>query len=69
MSKTLTIRLPDTIGRWLNERARTSGRTLGSLVKESLEQARRAESRAFMDLAGSVEGSRQLSRRKGFSGR
>jgi predicted DNA-binding protein len=69
MSKTLTIRLPADVETWLADRARTSGRTLGSLVKESLERTRRIEGRPYMALAGSVEGKRDFSRRKGFSAR
>jgi hypothetical protein len=54
---------------WLSEQAEISGRSRGSLVKESLERARREKGKSFMALAGSVEGSRGLSGRKGFSGK
>ena len=69
MSKTLTIRLPKALEEWLTDRAEATGRSRGSLIKESLEQARCEEGKSFMGLAGSVEGSRGLSRRKGFSGK
>jgi predicted transcriptional regulator len=67
MSNTLTVRLRPAVARRLEERARASGRSRGSLVNEALERALTPEKRAFMQLAGSVEGPKDLSERKGFS--
>lgn len=67
MSKTLTIRLPEDLARWVAEQASASGRSRGSLVKEALERARKAESKPFMKLAGTLKGPTNLSRRKGFA--
>lgn len=68
MSTTLTVRLPEALAQWVEENARATGRSQGSLVKEALERARHAEaSKSFMFLAGSLEGPKNLSRRKGFS--
>jgi len=67
MSTTLSIRLPDDLASWVEEEARRSGRSQGSLVKEALERVRQAEARPFMKLAGRVEGAPNLSARKGFS--
>ena len=68
MSTTLSVRLPEALARWLEENAKATGRSQGSLVKEALERVRRAEaSKPFLSLAGSIEGPRNLSRRKGFA--
>lgn len=68
MSTTLSIRLSEDLARWIEERARATGRSRGSLVKEALEKARQAESgKPFLRLAGSVDGPSDLSQRKGFS--
>jgi len=68
MSTTLSVRLGEDLARWVEEQARATGRSQGSLVKEALEKARQAErGKPFMKLAGSVDGPKDLSRRKGFS--
>lgn len=68
MSATLSVRLGEDLARWVEEQARATGRSQGSLVKEALERLRQTEQeRPFMRLAGSVEGPPDLSRRKGFS--
>ncbi|WAC18005.1 ribbon-helix-helix protein, CopG family [Luteolibacter sp. SL250] len=68
MSTTLSIRLGEDLARWVEEQARATGRSQGSLVKEALEKVRQAEqAKPFMKLAGSLEGPEDLSRRKGFS--
>jgi predicted DNA-binding protein len=68
MSTTLSVRLPEELAQWVEENARVTGRSQGSLVKEALERVRQAEaSKSFFALAGSVEGPRSLSQRKGFS--
>lgn len=68
MGTTLSIRLGEELARWVEEQARATGRSQGSLVKEALEKARQEmQPKAFMKLAGSVDGPNDLSRRKGFS--
>lgn len=68
VSTTLSIRLGDDLARWVEEQARATGRSQGSLVKEALENARRSgDAKPFMQLAGSVDGPPDLSRRRGFS--
>jgi hypothetical protein len=64
---TLTVRLPKALADWLALTAARTGRTQGQIVREQLEKARSAETRPFMRLAGTVDGPRDLSRRKGFS--
>ncbi|MFM8884860.1 MAG: CopG family ribbon-helix-helix protein [Chthoniobacterales bacterium] len=67
MSTTLSVRLPEELAQWVEENARVTGRSQGSLVKEALERVRQADaSKPFLALAGSVEGPRNLSQRKGF---
>ena len=68
MSTTLSVRLPEALARWVEENAKATGRSQGSLVKEALERVRRDEAaKPFLALAGSIEGPRNLSRRKGFA--
>jgi len=68
MSTTLSVRLPEDLAQWVEENARVTGRSQGSLVKDALERVRQADaSKPFLSLAGSIEGPRNLSQRKGFS--
>jgi predicted DNA-binding protein len=67
MSTTLSIRLPDELARWVEEKSQASGRSKGSLVKEALELIQVKEAKPFMRLAGKVKGTSDLSSRKGFS--
>ena len=68
MSNTLTIRLPEDLERWLEEEARATGMPKGRIVREQLEALRARKTRQpFLDLAGTVEGSPGLSRKKGFA--
>lgn len=68
MSTTLSVRLGEELARWVEEQARITGRSQGSLIKEALEKVRHAEqAKPFMKLAGSIEGPADLSQRKGFS--
>jgi hypothetical protein len=68
MSKTLTIRLPEELASWLEQASEQSGIPKGRIVREQLEKARDGGKQpAFMRLAGSVRGARDLSTRKGFS--
>jgi predicted transcriptional regulator len=67
MSNTITLRLPDDLVQWLEEESRTTGLPKGRIVREQLEQLRTRKARQpFLDLAGSVEDSPGLSRKKGF---
>jgi len=68
MGETLTIRLPRDLAEWLERTAAETGISQGRIVRAELEQAKKRRSRrVFMRLAGSVNGSRSLSSRKGFS--
>jgi predicted transcriptional regulator len=68
MSTTLSLRLPEELAQWVEENARVTGRSQGSLVKDALERVRQADaSKSFLSLAGSIEGPKNLSQRKGFS--
>lgn len=68
MGQTITIRLTKELAEWLAQVATRTGQSQGQIVREQLEKARsNASGRAFMHLAGSVRGARDLSARKGFS--
>lgn len=68
MSTTLSVRLPEALARWVEDNAKATGRSQGSLVKEALERVRRdGASKPFLALAGSIDGPKNLSRRKGFT--
>lgn len=67
MSNTITLRLPIDLVQWLEEESRVTGLPKGRIVREQLEQLRTKKARQpFLDLAGSVEGPPDLSRKKGF---
>lgn len=67
MGKTITVRLPEKLGQWLEEESRKSGLPKSEIVREQLELSRTRKARQpFLDLAGSVEGTRGLSRKRGF---
>lgn len=68
MSHTITVRLGRELAEWLEDSARRAGVPQGRIVREQLEKARSASRRqAFLRLAGTVRGPRDLSSRKGFS--
>ncbi len=68
MGHTITVRLTKPLAEWLERTAAGTGRSQGAIVREQLEKARAgARARAFMRLAGTVKGPRNLSSRKGFS--
>jgi predicted transcriptional regulator len=68
MGHTITVRLPKELAAWLERLAAETGVPQGRLIREQLEKARASQpSRAFMRLAGSVRGPRDLSSRKGFA--
>jgi hypothetical protein len=68
MGHTITVRLGRELAEWLEESARRAGVPQGRIVRDQLEKARAAGQRqAFLRLAGTVRGPRDLSSRKGFS--
>jgi len=68
MSHTITIRLDPDLAEWLEQKAAKTGVSQGKLIRDQLEKARAASHKqAFLKLAGSVRGPRDLSERKGFS--
>jgi len=68
MGHTITVRLTEELAEWLAESARRAGVPQGRIVRDQLERARAASGqKAFLKLAGSVRGPRNLSSRKGFS--
>ncbi len=68
MSNTITIRLPEDLDQWLEKEAKLTGLPKGQIVREQLEISRTRKARqSFLDLAGSVEGERGLSRKRGFA--
>ena len=67
MRNTITVRLPEDLAGWLDAAARKAGVPRGRIIRDQLELARRQEKQPFLRLAGSVEGPRDLSTRKGFS--
>ncbi len=69
MSNTITVRLPEELAGWLEEASRKAGVPRGRIIREQLELARRRHDPPFLHLAGSVEGARDLSARKGFAKR
>ena len=68
MSLTLTIRLTKELAEWLEQAAAQSGQSQGRIVRDQLEKAKGAGAgRAFMRLAGTKRGPKDLSSRKGFT--
>lgn len=67
MSNPVTVRLPEDLVKWLEGESRATGLPKGRIVREQLELLRTKNSRQpFLDLAGSIEGTPDLSRKKGF---
>jgi hypothetical protein len=70
MGNTITIRVPEPLAAWLQEKAAQTGISQGQIVREQLERVRRGDKKTkrFMRLAGAVRtGARDLSQRKGFA--
>ena len=68
MGHTITVRLTPELAAWLKETSVRTGVPQGAIIREQLERARgHGDARAFMKLAGTVRGARDLSARKGFS--
>lgn len=68
MSNTITIRLSEELDQWLEEESRITGLTKSRIVREQLERSRTEKrNQPFLDLAGSVEGTTDLSQKRGFA--
>lgn len=67
MSHTVSIRLSEDANQRLEALARQTGRTRSAIVKEALDHSLNPEPKAFMALAGSIDGAPTLSQRKGFA--
>jgi hypothetical protein len=68
MGHTITVRLTKELAAWLAHAAAKTGMPQGKIVRDQLEKARTSSrAQAFMRLAGSVRGPKDLSARKGFS--
>jgi hypothetical protein len=64
------VRLEPELAAWLDATARQRGVSQSDVIRARLEETRqRAPDRAFMALAGTVNGAAGLSARKGFSRR
>jgi hypothetical protein len=67
MSNTITVRLPEELDQWLEQESRTTGLPKGRIVREQLELLRTRQARQpFLDLAGCVEATPELSQKRGF---
>ena len=70
MGNTLTVRIDDELNSWLEQTARKQGVSKGSLVRIQLKKGRdQVGQQAFMRLAGTMTGPKDLSSRRGFSKR
>jgi len=68
MGHTITVRLTKSLATWLERVAAKTGVSQGKIIRDQLENARAGDSgQAFMRLAGTVRGPKDLSSRKGFS--
>ena len=68
MSQTITVRLTKELAAWLELAAAKTGVSQGKIIRDQLEKARaNARQQAFMRLAGTIRGPKDLSARKGFS--
>ncbi len=68
MSHTITVRLPRELASWLEQVAQRTGVSQGQIIREQLEKAKAGDGlQPFMRLAGSIQGPKDLSQRKGFS--
>jgi hypothetical protein len=64
--KTITVKLEESLARWLSEQAQALGRPQSELVREALERTRQGNAGAnchdvFADVCGAIEGPRDLS--------
>jgi hypothetical protein len=66
MNNTITILLPEDLVQWLEVESRVTGIPKARIVRKQIEQLRTKKVRQpFLDLAESVEGAPELSRKKG----
>lgn len=61
------MRLPEDLAKWLDETARSAGVSRGRIVRMELDRARKSSKQPFLQLAGAVDGPRDLSISNGFS--
>jgi hypothetical protein len=67
MSDTITVRLPKELNQWLEKESQLTGLPKGRIVRDQLELSRTRKARQpFLDLAGSIEATPRLSRKRGF---
>jgi predicted transcriptional regulator len=69
MRHTITVRLDPDLAAWLERAAEKSGLSQGEIIREQLRKATKSRpgARAYMSLAGAIDGPKDLSKRKGFS--
>jgi len=69
MGNTITIRLPEDLQRRLRDKARRTGLPIGRIVCDSLTRTldKDRDEPAWMKYAGTFNGPRNLSSRKGYS--
>jgi hypothetical protein len=69
VSRKTTVRLTKQLAEWLDDVSARTGLSRSRIIREHLERARAGSVFPFMRLAGAVRGAKDLSSRKGFSGR
>jgi hypothetical protein len=69
MGNTITVRLEPDLAAWLETTSEKSGLSQGEIVREQLRKAKESgpDAKPYMKLAGSIDGPKDLSKRKGFS--
>jgi hypothetical protein len=68
MGQTITVRISQELSSWLAGEAKRAGVSQGRIVRDQLDKARAsAGTQRFMRHAGAIKGSKDLSRRKGYS--
>ena len=67
MGDTITIRLPEALQKRLKERSRRTGLPVNRIVRESIESTLEKDEPAWMKYAGTFDGPKNLSSRKGYS--
>lgn len=68
MARTLTIKLTGALANWLKAMAAARGVPISGVAREQLERARSScIAKPYMQLAGSVDGTRDVSISRGFS--
>jgi predicted transcriptional regulator len=68
MRKILTFRVSDDLAKWLTETARRTGISVSRIIRQELEKTKQeAVDQPFLRLAGAIDGTSDLSARKGFS--